>query len=100
METITRKRSSRPRTPTLFEAAGSARRDDFRARVRRFAAEVAKRHRRGSGDLSTMLAALREWHRAWALCDPNATPELAEEDLAVAVAAYAARGRTKHPAAA
>jgi|GEM_PF-2500272 len=100
MSTSTRKRSLRPSAATLFDGTGSARRDDFRERVRRFAAEVAKRHRHGRGDLDAMLTALRAWHRAWAACDPNAVPPvLSDDDLSAAVAAYVAHGRSGRRAA-
>ncbi len=95
-----RRRSAQRAAATLFDSVSDSNRDDFRERVRSFAVEVAKRHRRGGGELGEMLTALRGWHRTWAICAPNRVPPLDEPTIALAVAAYTKAGHKRQPAAA
>ncbi|MBD5654434.1 MAG: hypothetical protein IAI50_04550 [Candidatus Eremiobacteraeota bacterium] len=82
---------------TLFDRVSVDARASFDERLRGFAAEVAKRHRHGRGDLNAMLVALRGWHRTWAVCLPGRVPPLDDELVALAISAYrsAAGGRKR-----
>jgi hypothetical protein len=97
-----RKRTRKRPAATLFDAAARLDDAEFAERVRSFAVEVAKRHRHGRGDLGAMLAALRGWHRTWAICAPQRIPQhLDDASVARAVAAYEGHGgaRRSHAAA-
>lgn len=100
MESSRKRPRPRP-AATLFETAAEGADAEFDDRVRRFAVEVAKRHRHGRGDLAAMLAALRAWHRTWAICAPLRVPQhLDDATVARAVAAYAASGGMRRARAA
>lgn len=67
---------------TLFDPPQPA----FELRVRRFAREVAKRHRSGSADVGALVTALRAYHRMWSLVEP--VPPLDATAIGIAVSEY------------
>ena len=67
---------------TLFDQPQPA----FELRVRRFAREVAKRHRSGQADVGALVTALRAYHRMWSLVD--AVPPLDATAIGIAVSEY------------
>lgn len=70
----------------------------YEARLRRFAHEVARRHRGRPADVGALVAALRAYHATWSLFD--LVPALDRAAVALAVAEYQrARGIGRRPAA-
>jgi hypothetical protein len=88
MDTLLRTTAATRCAATPFDCVRASAPQDVRERVRAFAVEVAKRHRRGPGDLRAMIVALRGWYHAWALCAPSRVPQLDDDIVALAIASY------------
>ena len=58
----------------------------FELRIRRFAREVAKRHRGGQADIGALVTALRAYHRIWSLVE--SVPPLDTVAVGIAVSEY------------